>query len=94
MKLSKEALAGIAAHNARKPEPVFNENWNAENKTGTRRARHLVMSALDFRYGICCGSMRNRKATKQDIIDFVLYRADADLSAWATITAVEASHGS
>lgn len=85
MTLTKEALEGITAHNAHKPEPCYNENWNKANKTGTLRARHLVMSALDFKHGICCGSMRTRKASKQDITDFVLYRSDADLSAWAEL---------
>jgi hypothetical protein len=83
MPLSKEALAGMAAHNSHKSEPCFNDNWNVANKTGTMRARHLVMSALDFKHGIYYGSMRNRRAAKQDLLDYVLYRADADLSAWA-----------
>jgi hypothetical protein len=82
LQLSREALAGLSAHNGHKPDPCYNENWNKANKTGTLRARHLVMSALDFRYGICCGSMRTRKAMKQDLVDYVLYRGDADLNAW------------
>jgi hypothetical protein len=77
--------AGIAAHNGHKPEPCYNENWNAANKTGSLRARHLVMAALGFKHGICSGSMKHRKATKEIVTDYIMYSSNAEIKAWAVV---------
>lgn len=82
MTLSTEALAGIRAHNTHKPEPCYNEQWNAANKTGTMRSRTLVTAALSFKYGMCARPMKLRKATEVILTDYLIYRNSPTL-AWA-----------
>lgn len=88
--LSKESLAGIKAHNAHRPEPSYNDNWNTANQTGTMRARYLCVAALTFKYGICAGSMKHRKATKQILSDYLLYSSKPELCDWACCKEVSA----
>lgn len=87
--LTKEVHVAITAHNTYKPEPCYNENWNKEHKTGTMRARNLVMAALSYKHGICSGSMRTRKASKQTVIDYLVYHTDATVKEWAELEEVK-----
>jgi len=68
-----EVAEAMKAHNTRKPEPCYNENWNKQYKTGTMRGRYLVMAALSSKHGICCGSMKHRRVTGEVVAHHVLY---------------------
>lgn len=81
--LSAEVLEGIRAHNGRRPDACYNDNWNKAYKTGSIRARYLCTAALTSKHGICCGSMKIRRVTKQIIHDYLIGHASAEMKAWA-----------
>jgi hypothetical protein len=70
--LTPEVKEAIRAHNNRASEPCYNEHWNTANHTGTMRARYLVTCALTRKHGICCGSMKVRKATSALVVDYLV----------------------
>jgi len=81
--LTTEALEGVKAHNAHKPEPCYNENWNSANHTGSMRARFLCVRALTAKYGICDGPMKYKRITKQLLLEHTLYQTSAETREWA-----------